>query len=312
MKFAPWLTALRLSAFALLFFAFTLAAQQPATLQLNSRLLSFALNVTDEHGAPVPNLTAADFELTEDDRHQRIAFFDQASTTPLDIVLAIDASESVAPYQHLERAAARTFLQSLSTAHARIALIAFADNVVELAAFTNNPRRIDAALGHIHHGHATALYDAVSFASRRLTDAGSAPNTRRVLVLITDGENTTHHGSYDSALEAAQRSGAMVYSLVLIPVTADAGRDTGGEHALMQLAVDTGGKSYSIAQQTDLSLALEHVSDDLRTQYALGYYQTAMTTSSPIRHIHLQLTNPALAARCTLRYRTSYYASAQP
>ncbi len=312
MKFALRSPAVCLSGLALLNFALTLTAQQPPTLHLDSRLLAFALNVTDEHGAPVPNLTAADFELTEDNRPQRIAFFDQASLTPLDIVLAIDASESVVPYLHLERAAARTFLHSLRGQRERIALIVFSDTVAETAAFTSNPHRIDAALGHIHHGHATALYDAVSFASQRFTDTGSGPNTRRILVLITDGENTTHHGSYDSALEAAQRSGAMVYSLVLIPVEADAGRDTGGEHALMQLATDTGGQSYTITQQTDLARALEHVSDDLRTQYALGYYPTAMTTRSPIRHIHLQLINPALGARYTLRYRTSYYASAQP
>jgi Ca-activated chloride channel homolog len=312
MKFALWSPAFRLSALALLTFATNLTAQQPATLQLNSRLLALAVNVIDEHGTPVPNLTAADFEVTEDDRPQRVAFFDSASTTPLDIVLAIDVSDSVTPYQHLERDAARTFLHSLRDQHDRISLVAFSDTVAELAPFTGNPRRIDAALGHVHHGHATALYDAVSFASQRFTETGSAPNTRRVIVLITDGENTTHHGSYDSALEAAQRSGVMVYSLVLIPVTADAGRDTGGEHALVQLAADTGGQSYAIAQDTDLALALEHVSDDLRMQYALGYYPTATTTRSPIRHIHLQLISPALAARTTLRYRTSYYASARP
>jgi Ca-activated chloride channel family protein len=311
MKFAPWSRALRTLALASLTFAFTLTAQQPATLHLNSRLLTLPLNVTDDRGAPVPNLTASDFTLTEDNRPQRIAFFDQASTTPLDIVLAIDASESVAPYQHLERAA-RTFLHSLRGQQTRIALVAFSDNVVELAPFTSNPRRIDTALGHIHHGQATALYDAVSFASQRFTSTPSAPNTRRVIVLITDGENTTHHGSYDSALEAAQRAGAMVYSLILIPVTADAGRDTGGEHALMQLATDTGGRFYEIAQQTDLALALQHVSDDLRTQYALGYYPPTANPMSPIRHIHLQLTDPALQSRTTLRYRTSYYTSAQP
>jgi len=290
----------------------SLTAQQPATLHLNSRLLVLAVNVTDDHGAPVPNLTAADFTLTEEDRPQRIAFFDQASTAPLDIVLVLDASESVAPYEQLERAAARTFLHSLQEQHDRVAVIAFSDTVAELAPFTSNSRRIDAALSHIHHGQATALYEAVAFASQRFTDAPSAPNTRRVIVLISDGENTTHHGSYDAAFEAAQRAGATVYSLVLIPVEADAGRNTGGEHALMQLAADTGGKFYPIAQQTDLALALEHVSDDLRTQYALGYYPPPATLTSPIRHIHLQLTNPALAARTTLRYRTSYYASAQP
>jgi Ca-activated chloride channel family protein len=304
--------AVRLCALALVTFALTLKAQQAPTLHLNSRLLTLALNVTDDHGAPVANLTAADFELTEDNRPQRIAYFDQASASPLDIVLVVDASESVAPYQHLERASARAFLRSLPAAHSRIALIAFSDTVAESAAFTSNPRRIDTALGHMHHGRATALYDAVSFASQRLADTPSPPNTRRVIVLITDGENTTRHGSYAAALEAAQRVGAMIYPLILVPVTADAGRDTGGEHALMQLASDTGGTSYTIAQQTDLTLALERVSDDLRTQYALGYYPTAMAATSPIRHIHLKLINPALAAHYTLRYRTSYYASAQP
>jgi Ca-activated chloride channel family protein len=303
--------ALRISVLALTL-PLTLIAQQPPTLHLNSRLLTVALNVTDDHGAPVPNLTAADFELTEDDRPQLIAFFDQASATPLDIVLALDVSESVAPYLHLERAAARTFLHSLLRPQDRIALISFADNVAQRAAFTSNPHRIDSALAHLHHGHVTALYDAVSFASQRFIDRPSAPNTRRVIVLITDGENTTHRGSYDSALEAAQRAGAPVYSLIIVPVAADAGRNTGGEHALMQLATDTGGRFYEIAQQTDLTLALQHVSDDLRTQYALAYYPTATTTMPPIRHIHLHLTNPALAVRYTLRYRTSYYASAQP
>ncbi len=303
--------ALRLSLLTLFALPLAVTAQTP-TFHLESQLVTLAFSVTDHHGAPVPNLTAADFELTDDDRPQRIAFFDQASTTPLDIVLAIDASESVAPYQHLERAAARTFLRSLQGQHERVAVIAFSDTVAELAAFTSNPHRIDAALSHMHNGNATALYDAVSFASQRFIDTPSPPNTRRVIVLITDGENTTHHGSYATALEAAQRAGATVYSLIIVPVEADAGRDTGGEHALMQLAADTGGRFYEIAQQTDLAVALEHVSGDLRTQYVLGYYPTAATATSPIRHIHLQLTNPALAARTTLRYRTSYYASAHP
>jgi Ca-activated chloride channel family protein len=305
--------ARRIPALALL--SFTLTAQQAPTLHLDTHLITLALNVTDAHGAPVPNLSASAFELTEDNHPQRIAFFDQASTTPLEIVLAVDASESVAPYQHLERSAARTFLHSLLRPQDRIALISFSDNVAELAPFSNNPRRIDTALRHIHNGHATALYDALSFASQRLAAAPSVPpsvsGARRVIVLITDGENTTRHGTYASALEAAQRSGAMVYSLVIVPVTADAGRDTGGEHALIQLAADTGGKFYDVAQQTDLAPALEHVSADLRAQYTLGYYAPP-TAAAPLRHIHLQLTDLALRQQYALRYRTAYYANFQP
>ncbi len=296
---------------ALLAVPLTLTAQTP-TLHLESQLVALALNVTDGQGAAVPNLTAADFQLAEDGRPQRIAFFDQASSTPLEIVLAVDESESVAPYQHLERAAARSFLRSLQGQHDRIEVIGFSDIPAELTAFTSNQHHIDAAFGHIHKGHATALYDAVSFASQRFMDTASPPNTRRVIVLLSDGENTTHHGSYATALESVQRAGAAVYSLIIVPVEADAGRDTGGEHALIQLATDTGGRFYEIAQQTDLALAFEHVSDDLRSQYVLGYYPTAATTASPIRHIRLQLTSPALQSRYTLRYRTSYYASAQP
>jgi Ca-activated chloride channel family protein len=306
----------RISALALLSLPLTLPLRltaQTTTLHLDTHLVTLALNVVDAHGAPVPNLSASDFELSEDSRPQRIAFFDQASTTPLDIVLAVDASESVAPYQRLERAAAHTFLHSLLRPQDRIALIAFADNVAELAAFTRNPHRIDTALRHIHNGHATALYDALSFASQRLADAPSAPDARRVIVLISDGENTARHGTYASALEAAQRAGAMVYSLVVVPVAADAGRDTGGEHALIQLAADTGGKSYDVEQQSDLAPALEHVSADLRAQYTLGYYAAPSTAAvSSLRHIHLQLTDPALRTQYALRYRTAYYANPQP
>jgi Ca-activated chloride channel homolog len=301
-------------ALALLALTLPLTAQQTPTLHLDTHLITLALNVTDAHGAPVPNLSASNLELTEDNHPQRIAFFDQASTTSLDIVLAIDASESVAPYRHLERTAAHAFLHSLLRPQDRIALVSFADNVTELAAFSRYPQRIDAALRHIHNGHATALYDALTFASQRLAAAPSAPGARRVIVLITDGENTTRHGTYASALEAAQRAGVMVYSLVIVPVAADAGRDTGGEHALIQLAADTGGKSYDVEQQTDLAPALQHVSADLRSQYTLGYYaplspaSASLVSASQLRHIHLQLADTALRAQYTLRYRTSYYA----
>ena len=303
---------------ALALLSLTLATQQPTTLHLDTRLVTIALNVTSNDGAPIPNLTTPDFELTEDNHPQRIAFFDQPTTTPLDIILAIDASESVAPYEHLERAAARDFIHSLLRSQDRIALITFADSVHPLTAFTNNPRRIASALGHIHHGHATALYDALTLASQRLADTPAAPNTRRVIVLITDGENTTHHGDYATALQEAQHAGATIYSLIIVPVAADAGRDTGGEHALMQLATDTGGKFFDVHQQSDLAPAFAHISTDLRTQYAIGYYApqpntTQFSDDAPqLRHIHLQLRNPILRAQYTLRYRTTYDATPQP
>jgi Ca-activated chloride channel family protein len=102
----------------------------------------------------------------------------------------------------------------------------------------------------------------------------------------------------------------MIYSLIIVPVNADAGRNTGGEHALIQMANDTGGKYYYVEDKHDLSPAFAHVSDDLRTQYTVGYYAPLRAVDlAGLRHIHLQLKDAALRERYTLRYRTAYYAN---
>lgn len=283
------------------------------TLHVESRLVSVALNVVDEHGAPVPGLQVTDFDLAEDNRPQKIAFFDKESTTPLEIVLAIDASESVFSDERLERDAAKSFVKSLLREQDRLDLMTFSDNVDEVVSFTNNPKSIESGLGRMGRGDATALYDAVYLASQRLAEAPSAGGARRVVVLITDGENTTRHGSYDAAIEQAERAGAMVYSLIIVPVDADAGRNTGGEHALIQMANDTGGKYYYVEDKHDLGPAFAHVSEDLRTQYTVGYYAPQRgVDGTGLRHIELQLKDPALRARYKLRYRTAYYATRQP
>lgn len=282
---------------------------QIPVITVESRLVPVAMNVVDEHGAPVGGLTVDQFEVTEDGKPQKIAIFDRESATPLSIVLSIDASESVLSDERLEREAARKFVRSLLRPQDELDLMDFADEVRELVPFTNDTRRIEAGFGRITHGDATALYDAVYLGSERLRDTRAGDGRRRVLVLITDGDNTTHHGSYDAALEQAQRAGAMVYALIIVPIAADAGRNTAGEHALIQMANDTGGKYYYVEDRTDLAPAFQHVSDDLRTQYTLGYYAPQKGGDrNGFRRIHIQMKDPELRARYSLRYRTGYYA----
>jgi Ca-activated chloride channel family protein len=281
---------------------------QTPTLHVESRLVSVALNAVDENGSPVGGLTQDDFEIYEDGKPQKIAVFEKEATTPLEIVLAIDASGSVLADESLEIRAAKSFVRSILRPQDAIDVMEFADDVTELVPFTNDQHRIDSGFGHISAGDATALYDAIFLASQRLGQTPSNAGQRRVLVLITDGENTTHHGGYDSALEQAQRSGTMVYSLIIVPVAADAGRDTGGEHALIQMARDTGGKYYYVEDKRDIAPAFAHVSDDLRTQYTLGYYAPQKGGDfNGLRHIEIRLKDPALAAKYKLRYRTAYY-----
>jgi Ca-activated chloride channel homolog len=287
----------------------------PTTLTVQSRLVGVPLNVMDEHGAPVPGLTVDDFTLAEDGQLQKIAIFERETSTPLSIVLAIDASESVLREEGIERNAAKHFVKALVRPQDELDLMEFSDTVREVVSFTNDPHRIDAGLSDLERGDATALYDAIYLAAQRLgeTHPGGSPTRRRVIVLITDGGDTVKKGShYTQALEQAQRAGALVYSLIIVPVWADAGRDTGGEHALIQMANDTGGKYYYVTDPKDLEPALRHVSDDLRTQYLLGYYAPERTRlegdrDPSLRTITVHLKDPAREEKYDLRYRKAYY-----
>jgi Ca-activated chloride channel family protein len=161
---------------------------QTPTIHVESRLVNVALNVVDDTGAPVGGLTKDDFEIAEDNEPQKIAIFDRESATPLEIVLAIDASESVLGDEHLEIQAAKKFVQSILRPQDGVDVMVFADDVTELVPFTNDARRIDSGLGRIVRGDATALYDAIYLASQRLGDTPMKEGQRRVVVLITDGE----------------------------------------------------------------------------------------------------------------------------
>jgi Ca-activated chloride channel family protein len=288
------------------------ATDQTSTLVLESRLVTVAVNAVDDKGSPVGGLDKPDFRLLEDGKEQKIAFFDKESATPLSIVLAIDASGSTQTSQRLEKEAAKKFVQSLLREQDELDLMEFSDNVREIVAFTPDKRRIADGLNELHHGDATALYDAIYLASQRLGETSQSNGRRRVLVLITDGGDTTHGTQYPQALEQAQRAGVIIYSLIVIPIWADAGRNTGGEHALMQLSEDTGGKFYFIQESRDLAPAFAKVSDDLRTQYTLGYYapqKTPQSRSDGFRTIKVEVTDPAASDKISLRYRTGYYAA---
>ncbi len=160
-------------------------------------------------------------------------------------------------------------------------------------------------------GGATALYDAIYLGSERLATTRADNGRRRVLVLITDGGDTVKGSHFTQALEQAQRAGAMVYSIIIVPIYADAGRNTGGEHALIQMASDTGGKYYYVVDKTDLEPAFAKVSDDLRTQYVLGYYAPPRGGDTSFRTIRVRMKDPALRDKYQLRYRTGYYANSQ-
>ncbi len=280
-------------------------------IRVDVRLVNVFVNVTDATGAPVGGLKRDDFTLTEDGKPQRIAVFERESAMPLSIVLAIDTSGSVHHDMRLEQRAAKDFVHALLRPQDELELLEFDENVRERVPFTNSLKRIDYGLGHMQMGAATALYNAIYLASQNLETRPSTPQRRKVIVLITDGGDTVKGVRYQQAMQQALRGEAMVYSLIIVPIMADAGRDTGGEHALIQMSEDTGGKYYYVEEPDDLDRNFARISEDLRTQYLLGYYPARPELNDDFRSINVRLKDAALQAKYQLRNRSGYYPNPQ-
>jgi Ca-activated chloride channel homolog len=278
-------------------------AQQDSgsTFRIESKLVNLFVNVTDQNGAVVGGLTKDDFKIAEDGRPQEIAVFERQSEMPLALMLAIDTSASTFKDRAREQDASKKFIHALMRPQDQMGLIEFATYVTLLVPFTNHVSQLEHGLNSLQRGDATALYDAVYLAS----DSLAKKQGRKVLVLVSDGGDTAKDKSYEEALEEALRGEVMVYSIIDVPIEASAGRDIGGEHALITLAEQTGGKSF-YAESGDLNKAFAKVSDDLRTQYLIGYYPHNQVRGVSFHRVSVTVPRAADGA-FNVRYKTGYY-----
>jgi len=126
-------------------------------------------------------------------------------------------------------------------------------------------------------------------------------------LVITDGGDTVSSVSYKDAVREAQQAEAIVYSIIIVPIEASAGRDTGGEHALIQISEDTGGRYFYASSETQLDAAFHQISDELRTQYLLAYYPSKKLSDSVFRRIEVLLRNSPQEGTLKVRHRAGYY-----
>ncbi|HEX3107121.1 MAG TPA: VWA domain-containing protein [Terriglobales bacterium] len=281
------------------------AADDATDIKVDVKLVNIFVTVTDEHGSPVGSLTKDNFQIFEDGHPQKIAVFGKESELPLSIVLDIDTSLSTRKDLPLELASARRFAHAIIRPVDALSLYDFSEVVSQDLPFTSDLRAIDHAVDRVHTGAATALYDAVFLGAQAL----ESRQGRKVLVVITDGGDTASQVNYQGALRAAQQAEAIVYSIIDVPIEASAGRDTGGEHALIQLSEDTGGKYYYASSIQQLDQAFRAISDELRTQYLLAYYPSQRLAESDFRRVEVKLTGVPEAANYKARHRTGYYTS---
>jgi Ca-activated chloride channel family protein len=281
------------------------AQDSNTTFKVDVNLVNVFVTVTDERGAPVAGLKRENFELREDGKEQKIAVFNRESALPLSVVLAIDTSLSTRKDLPLEVVSARRFVHAILRPVDALSLYQFNEVVSELTRFTSDLRTIDHAIDRIRLGSATALYDALFLGAQALEPRQG----RKVMVVITDGGDTMSQVDYREAVRAAQQAEAILYSIIVVPIESSAGRDTGGEHALIQLSADTGGKYFYASSVSQLDEAFRQISDELRTQYLLAYYPSARLSDSDFRRIQVAVAGMPAGAGYKVRHRTGYYTS---
>ena len=241
------------------------------TFSVKVNLVRVLVSVRDSSGALITHLDKQDFHLFDTQVPQEIALFERNTSVPLSVAVLIDTSGSTETNLRYEEDSVSHFLPALldsGNPQDSFALFSFNYRINLEADYSRNRKRAIHALRTLHGEGGTSLYDAIYLASDTLWGREG----RHVMVVVTDGGDTTSYKRYDDALAAAQRTDVVVYPIVVIPIAADAGRNTGGEHALATMAASTGGRIFYPEGFEKIDKAFEDIIEELRTQYLLGFY----------------------------------------
>lgn len=248
----------------------TPADRQP-TFAVKVNLVRLLVSVRDRNGAVRTDLGKEDFLIKDSGTPQEIAVFERNTSLPLSVAILIDTSGSTEKDLHYEEDSVLRFIPTLLDAgnsEDAFALFSFNWRTSLEVDYSRNRRKAEHALHALHGEGGTSLYDAVYLASDSLSDRDG----RHVLVVVTDGGDTTSYKHYQDALAAAQKADTVIYPIVVVPIPGDAGRNIGGEHALATLADSTGGRIFYPEGFDRLDEAFADILRELRTQYMMGYY----------------------------------------
>jgi Ca-activated chloride channel homolog len=319
MKKRRWLNGCLLVIFASLFGLWTVDAQQPKPQQkqgaqnktaneggqdpLNPGQIkdiiinvSLPVTVSDKNGRFEVDLKEADFQITEDKIPQTIISFSPKSNLPLDVAMLMDTSNSVKPKLKFEKDAAYSFLETVLQTRRDRALFATFDSQVELHQdLTNRLDLLTKAIDKIKAQGATRMYDAIYSVCEEKMMSAATTGRRRVMVVITDGEDTESDRTLQEAIDIAQRSETTVY---VISTKAggffgvQAGMvDRKEDKDLKKLAEETGGRAFFTAEVIELEKSLTQITRELRNQYMIAYEPTNNNYDGKERRIEVKLPN---------------------
>jgi Ca-activated chloride channel family protein len=249
--------------------------------------------VTDGEGRFVPSLPQSAFKVFEDDRPQTIASF-ASENIPLDLVAAIDVSQSMTDAMEDARSAARMFLEALPP-RTEVTLLAFNDNVFPLARRTTTPAARSRAVDRLTPWGGTALYDVII----RSIDALGAKPGRRALVLFSDGEDQSSRATMEAAIERVEASDVTLYAVGL-------GRAThlrSLRSLLERLTTLSGGRGLFTDRSAELEAAFAAILQDLSNQYLIGYQPTNQKRDGAWRTLRVEVSGGPYNVRARQGYR---------
>ena len=283
----------------------TTAAQTP-TFRTGIDLATFGITVADRKGGFLTDLTAEDFEITEDGQKQAVKYFargtDLESGPEMHVGLLFDTSGSMTEDIKLSRSAAVKFLNTLSEAK-DMTLVDF-DTEVRVAKYGQKDfaRMVERIRGRTPSGD-TALYDALGV----YLDGASDDDGRKVLVLYTDGGDTRSTISFGDLMTLIRASDATVYSVGFLEHSR--GRIEERAH-LTQIAEATGGQAFFPTSMKDIDAAYDKVVAQIRAQYSLAYSSTNTKQDGAWRKVEIKVTRPDLKGLKVMS-RRGYFAPYQ-
>jgi len=282
------------------------------TINVEVNLVVLHATVLDKKGHMVNDLKQDDFRVLEDGVPQRLSVFSHADI-PVTMGIVIDDSGSMREKRPAVNASAVTFVQT-SNPQDQVFVVNFND-VYYLDTpgdFASNLEDLKSALDKIDSRGGTALYDAV-YASLDHTKLGN--RDKKVLLVITDGEDNASRYTFDELVARAQKSNAVVYTIGLLGSEEPGGlfKTHGGEarraaKVLEKLAEVTGGEAYFPKSLDEVETTCRQVAHDIRNQYTLAYYPTNTRKDGTFRNVRIDAFLPNSKSKLVVRSRPGYYA----
>ena len=286
----------------------TAVAQQPdqPAFRTGVDLVSLNVTVTDGDNRYVTDIDQASFQLYEDGALQDITFFTRTQL-PIALALLMDTSASMAEKMSTAQQAAIGFAERLRDED-QASVIDFDSRVDILQGFTNSIAELKAAIRRTSAGGSTSLYNAIYISLKELGKVGATTVDeirRQAIVMLSDGEDTSSLVDFDEVLELAKRSDTVIYSIGLRSRDIRTRRGfREADFVLRQLAQETGGRAFFPEQAEDLPAIYQRISDELSSQYTLGYISKNPLQDGRWRRIVVRVDRPNVAART----KQGYYA----